>query len=78
MVTPGSSHFNLKLCSFTSKQIHEVDMEAHAVLKKGLLKCCMTSALERLQGTEYQFFRVREQRLPDCALLRSTKMASCT
>lgn len=78
MVTPDSSHLNLKLCRFTSKQIHEVDVEAHAVLKKVLPKCCTTSALERLQGTEYQFFRVREQRLPDCAVLRSTKMASCT
>lgn len=76
MVAPDSSHLNSKLCSFISKQIH--DLEAHAVLKKGLPKCCTTSALERLQGTEHQFFRVREQRLPDCAVLRSTKMASCT
>lgn len=31
-----------------------------------------------LQGREYRFFRVREQRLPDPdrAVLRSTKMAS--
>lgn len=61
MVKPDSSHLDSKLCSFTSKQIHEAGVEAHAVLKKGLPKCCTTSALERLQGTEYQFFRIREQ-----------------
>lgn len=76
MVAPDSSHLNSKLCSFISKHIH--DVETHAVPKKGLPKCCTTLALERLQGTEYQFFRVREERLSDCAVLRSTKMASCT
>lgn len=70
LVTPDSRHLHSKLHSFTLKQIHKVDFEDHIVLKKGLRKCCTTSALERLQGTEYQFFRAVEWRLPDHAVLK--------
>lgn len=76
MITPDSIHLNSKLCSFTLKQIHKFGFEDLTVLKKGLPKCCTTSDLERLQGIEYQFFRVVEQGLPDHAVLRSAKMAS--